>query len=162
MPQNQSKDMGNDDQLFWAFTVMSAAEYNFPDPPLDQLGWLGLAQSIYNQLSNRWETRTCGGGVRWQIYQWSPGFNYKNTAANGGFFHLAARLALYTGNDTYAQKAEEVFDWLEYTSPLMSEDFQIFDGTDVLKNCSDVDHTPWSYNYGIMIGGAAYVSSTLD
>lgn len=158
MPANQSKDLGNDDQLFWGFTVMSAAEYNFPNPPADQLGWLGLAQSIFNQLSTRWDQQTCGGGVRWQMYQWLPGYNYKNMASNGGFFQLGARLALYTGNASYAQKAEEVFDWLEYSSPLMDDKFKVFDGTDVLLNCTKADHSQWSYNYGIMIGGAAYVN----
>ncbi|KAF2680509.1 glycoside hydrolase family 76 protein [Lentithecium fluviatile CBS 122367] len=153
MPANQSKDLGNDDQLFWAFTVMSAAEYNFPNPPSEQLGWLGMAQSIFNQLAGRWDNETCRGGIRWQIHPHLPGFDYKNMASNGGYFQLGARLALYTGNDTYAQKAEEMFDWLEYTSPLISQDFQVFDGSDVLK----ADHTQWSYNYGIMIGGAAYM-----
>jgi mannan endo-1,6-alpha-mannosidase len=53
MPANQSKAMRNDDRLFWAITVMSAAEYIFLSPPPDQIGWLGLAQSIYNQMSVR-------------------------------------------------------------------------------------------------------------
>jgi hypothetical protein len=158
MPANQSKDEGNDDQLFWAFTVMSAAEYDFPDPPENVPGWLALAQSIFNQLSGRWDVETCGGGVRWQIYPWLPGWNYKNLASNGGFFQLAARLALYTGNQTYADKAVEVFDWLENISPLVTKDYQINDGSDVLKKCADADHSQWTYNYGIMIGGAAYVS----
>lgn len=158
MPANQSKDEGNDDQLFWAFTLMSMAEYNFPPPPEGEPGYLALAQSIFNQLASRWEDQTCGGGVRWQIYQWLPGWNYKNLASNGGFFQLGARLALYTGNDTYAKKAEEIFEWLENTSPLITQDYQIYDGSDTLINCSKADQTQWSYNYGIMIGGAAYVS----
>lgn len=157
MPANQSKDEGNDDQLFWAFTVMSAAEYNFPNPPDNVPGWLALAQSIFNQLNTRWETATCGGGTRWQIYQWLPGYDYKNLASNGGFFQLSARLALYTGNDTYAQKAVEIYDWLANTSPLISKDYHVYDGSDAKKNCSDADHSQWTYNYGIMIGGAAYV-----
>lgn len=33
MPQNQTKDLGNDDQIFWGFAAMTAAEYNFPNPP---------------------------------------------------------------------------------------------------------------------------------
>ncbi|KAF2634503.1 glycosyl hydrolase family 76 protein [Massarina eburnea CBS 473.64] len=157
MPANQSKDEGNDDQLFWAFTVMSAAEYNFPNPPDNVPGWLALAQSIFNQLVDRWEPATCGGGVRWQIYQWLPGWNYKNLASNGGFFQLGARLALYTGNDTYAQKAVEIYDWLANTVPLITPDYKVYDGTDVLKNCTDYDRNQWTYNYGILIGGCAYM-----
>ncbi|KAF1953452.1 glycosyl hydrolase family 76 protein [Byssothecium circinans] len=157
MPANQSKDEGNDDQLFWAFTAMSAAEYNFPNPPDNVPGWLALAQSVFNQLSDRWENRVCGGGLRWQIYQWLPGWDYKNLASNGGFFQLGARLALYTGNDTYAQKAIEVYDWMSNTVPLITKDYHVFDGLDALKNCSEPDRSQWTYNYGIMIGGAAYM-----
>ena len=32
MPTNQTATEGNDDQVFWAFAAMSAAETNFPDP----------------------------------------------------------------------------------------------------------------------------------
>ncbi|KAF2107771.1 glycosyl hydrolase-like protein [Lophiotrema nucula] len=156
MPANQSKDEGNDDQLFWAFAVMSAAELGFEDPSGDQPGWLALAQSVMNQLISRWDPETCNGGLRWQIYQWIGGYNYKNTAANGGMFQLGARLAKYTGNATYAEWAEKAFDWL-VQSPLLTKDWQVYDGSDVLKSCSDADQLQWTYNYGILIGGAAYM-----
>ena len=161
MPSNQSKDEGNDDQLFWAFTVMSAAELNFPNPPPGTPGWLALAQSVMNQLITRFQLELdqhiCNGGLRWQIYPYLDGWNYKNTASNGGMFQLGARLAAYTGNATYAEWAERAFEWL-VGSPLVSGDGRVFDGTDVLEGCVDADHTQWTYNYGIMIGGAAYVS----
>lgn len=137
---------------------MSAAEYNFPNPPDGMPGWLALAQSVFNQLVTRWDPAHCGGGLRWQIYPWLQGYNYKNLASNGGMFHLGARLAHYTGNDSYAKKAEEVFDWLDHTSPLLTSDWQVYDGSDIGLNCSRADQTQWTYNYGIMIGGAAYVS----
>ncbi|KAF2015654.1 glycoside hydrolase family 76 protein [Aaosphaeria arxii CBS 175.79] len=160
MPANQSKDEGNDDQLFWAFSVMSAVELNFPNPPDDKPGWLAVAQSVMNQLIGRYQIEeegdVCGGGLRWQIYQWLGGYNYKNTAANGGMFQLGARLAKYTGNATYAEWAEKAFDWMA-KSPLMTSDWKVYDGTDVLKGCQSADQTQWSYNYGIMIGGAAYM-----
>ena len=156
MPTNQSKDEGNDDQLFWAFTVMSAAEVGFPNPPAGKPGWLALAQSVMNQLNERWDDQTCNGGLRWQIWPYIAGYNYKNTAANGGMFQLAARLAKYTGNTTYADWAERSWEWLA-KSPMLPGDGQVYDGTDVLKQCSSPDRTPWTYNYGIMIGGAAYV-----
>lgn len=158
MPSNQSKDEGNDDQLFWAFTLMSAAENNFPSPPDGTPGWLALSQSIWNQLATRWEAATCGGGVRWQIYQWLPGWTYKNLASNGGYFQLSARLALFTGNETYAKRAEEIFDWLQDTSPLVTHDYVVYDGAPTGDNCTTPDKNQWTYNYGIMIGGAAYVS----
>ncbi|KAF2264122.1 putative cell wall glycosyl hydrolase Dfg5 [Lojkania enalia] len=156
MPSNQSKDEGNDDQLFWAFSVMSATELNFPDPPEGTPGWLAVAQSVFNQLVSRWSTAECNGGLRWQIYQWLDGYNYKNMASNGGMFQLGARLAKYTGNDTYAKYAEMAFDWL-IQSPLLTTDWQVYDGTDVLKGCKDADQMQWTYNYGIIVGGAAYM-----
>jgi mannan endo-1,6-alpha-mannosidase len=33
MPKAQVLNEGNDDQGFWGLAVMSAAEYNFPNPP---------------------------------------------------------------------------------------------------------------------------------
>jgi 3-methylcrotonyl-CoA carboxylase beta subunit len=38
-------------------------------------------------------------------------------------------------------------------------DGQVYDGTSITTNppCHDADQTPWTYNYGIMIAGAAYV-----
>lgn len=160
MPSNQSKDEGNDDQLFWAFTVMSATEVGFPDPPADQPQWLALAQSVFNQLTTRWDTTLCAGGLPWQIYTWNKGYDYKNLAANGGLFQLGARLAKYTGNQTYADWANKAYDWLA-SSPLITNDLQVYDGSNSLKNCTDVDRLQWTYNYGIMIGGAAYVCLSL-
>jgi predicted alpha-1,6-mannanase (GH76 family) len=95
-----------------------------------------------------------------QIFSWLDGFHYKNTASNGGFFHLGARLAMYTKNDTYAKWAEKVFDWMS-ASPLLDDDGRVNDGTSMKTQpmCKDADHTQWTYNYGIMIAGAAYVSS---
>jgi hypothetical protein len=158
LPVAQAKDIGNDDQLFWAFTAMSAAELNFPDPPAGQPGWLELAQSVMNQLIRRYDTDppACKGGLRWQNLIWHPGFEYKNTAANGGMFQLGIRLAKYTGNRTYEKYALQTFDWM-MSSPLIDDDFRVNDGTNADLGCIDADHTQWTYNYGIMIGGAAYV-----
>jgi 3-methylcrotonyl-CoA carboxylase beta subunit len=156
MPANQSKNEGNDDQVFWAFSMIAAAEYKLPDPPQGQPGWLAMTQSVFNQFVNRFNKEvadgTCGGGMRWQIYPWLNGWTYKNTASNGGLFHLGARLAMYTKNEAY--------DWMAQ-SPLLPGDGQVNDGTDVTTNppCKDADHTQWTYNYGMLIAGAAYVRS---
>ncbi|KAF2703785.1 glycoside hydrolase family 76 protein [Pleomassaria siparia CBS 279.74] len=157
LPDRWMFDIGNDDQLFWAFTVMSAAELGFPDPKPGQPGWLALAQSVMNQLIRRYDTDApaCRGGLRWQNQVVKAGWNYKNTAANGGMFQLGMRLAKYTGNKTYSDYANKVFDWM-LQSPLIEDDFKINDGTDVTKGCVEADHTQWTYNYGIMIGGSAY------
>ncbi|KAI5309257.1 hydrolase 76 protein, partial [Ascosphaera atra] len=108
-PMNQSHNLGNDDQAFWAMAALSAAENKFPDPPKDQPQWLALAQAVFNEQVQDWEKRedTCGGGLMWQIFEYNPGYNYKNAISNGCFFNIASRLAMYTKNDTYAHWAEK-------------------------------------------------------
>ncbi|KAH0538343.1 hypothetical protein FGG08_005038 [Glutinoglossum americanum] len=159
MPPNQTKDEGNDDQAFWAFAAMSAAENKFPDPPSNGPQWLALAQAVFNLQTSRWDNTTCGGGLRWQIFPFNNGYNYKNSISNGCFFNLAARLARYTGNETYAQWANTMWDWT-VGSPLMGKDggkpnYAIYDGSDVLKNCTDADLIRWTYNAGVFLHGAA-------
>lgn len=77
MPRNQTRTEGNDDQGFWGLSVMSAAEYNFPNPPADKPQWLGLAQAVFNTQASRWDTEYCDGGLRWQIFTWNNGYDYK-------------------------------------------------------------------------------------
>jgi mannan endo-1,6-alpha-mannosidase len=77
MPRNQTRTEGNDDQGFWGLSVMSAAEYNFPNPPADKPQWLGLAQAVFNTQAARWDTEYCKGGLRWQIFTWNNGYDYK-------------------------------------------------------------------------------------
>jgi mannan endo-1,6-alpha-mannosidase len=77
MPRNQTRTEGNDDQGFWGLSVMSAAEYNFPNPPPDQPQWLALAQAVFNTQAARWDTEYCQGGLRWQIFTWNNGYDYK-------------------------------------------------------------------------------------
>ncbi|KAF2141405.1 glycoside hydrolase family 76 protein [Aplosporella prunicola CBS 121167] len=161
MPVNQTKDEGNDDQVFWAFAALAAAEAGFPNPPSSQPQWLALAQAVFNGQTTRWDASTCGGGLRWQIFAFNAGYNYKNTIANGGYFQLAARLARYTGNSTYADWADRMFDWLLH-SPLVTispdgTSYQVNDGSGTLNNCSDADHLQWTYNYGTLIAGSAYM-----
>lgn len=117
MPANQTQDEGNDDQVFWGFAAMTAAELNYPAAGGGAPSWLSMAQAVFNTQANRWDTSTCGGGLRWQIYQLNSGYNYKNPAANGGFFQLAARLARYTGNQSY-------ITWAEKVSREIGEEFQ--------------------------------------
>ncbi|KAI9674599.1 MAG: hydrolase 76 protein [Trizodia sp. TS-e1964] len=154
MPPNQTSTEGNDDQSFWGFAAMSAAELKYPDPPSDQPQWLALAQAVFNSQALRWDNATCGGGLRWQISSFNNGYNYKNTISNGCFFNLAARLAKYTGNQTYALWADTMWDWISGTQ-LISSDYRFFDGSDVLKNCSDANHIQWTYNAGVFLLGAA-------
>jgi mannan endo-1,6-alpha-mannosidase len=103
---------GNDDQAFWAFAVMSALEYQFPEPDSVSATYLQVVESAFNSIVARWDTASCNGGLKWQIYPENDyGYNYKNSISNGATFALAARLARYTGNQTYADWAVKIWDW---------------------------------------------------
>ncbi|KAF2005219.1 glycoside hydrolase family 76 protein [Amniculicola lignicola CBS 123094] len=154
MPANQTKTLGNDDQAFWGMAAMSAAENKFPDPANGQPSWLSLAQAVFNTQAARWNPTSCGGGLKWQIFTFNNGYNYKNTISNGCFFNIAARLYKYTGNETYADWAEKVWEW-EMDIGLMSKDYHYFDGSDDQKNCTEINHIQWSYNAGVHMSGAA-------
>jgi mannan endo-1,6-alpha-mannosidase len=154
MTPNQTKTEGNDDQGFWGLAAMSAAEVNFPNPPTNQPQWLALAQAVFNTQAARWDDTSCGGGLRWQIFTFNNGYNYKNSISNGCFFNLAARLAKYTGNDTYAQWAEKTWDWVNAVD-LMDSSYYIYDGSDDTINCTRVNRIQWTYNAGAFLLGAA-------
>ncbi len=145
---------GNDDQAFWGLAAMSAAENKFPNPPDNQPQWLALAQAVFNSQALRWDEPTCGGGLKWQIFTFNNGYNYKNSISNGCFFQLAARLAMYTGNKTYAEWAARSYEWSERVG-LISPDYYIYDGSDDLINCTQLNHIQWSYNAGVYLLGAA-------
>lgn len=133
---------------------MSAAELSFPNPPADQPSWLGLAQAVFNLQASRWDDTSCGGGLRWQIFAWNKGYDYKNSISNGGFFQLAARLARYTKNDTYAYWADKTYNWIEST-PLFTSDYLIYDGAPIENNCTIASKLQWTYNIGTFLMGAA-------
>lgn len=164
MPPNQTRTMGNDDQGFWGLAAMSAAETRFRDPPEDEPQWLALAQSLFNQWASRWEEETCGGGLRWQIFTFNNGFNYKNSISNGCFFNMAARLARYTGNQTYADWAAKIFDWQESVG-LITAEYAVRDGLHILPGgnaCGNMDQNQWTYNAGIFLHGAAVMYNHTD
>lgn len=146
------KDEGNDDQAFWGFATMSAAEKNLSSPSSD-LTWIDLTQNLWNTQVNRWDESSCGGGLRWQIFDFNKGYDYKNSVSNSAFFQLSARLARFTGNQTYADWANKSYNWI-VQSGLVDPDYRVFDGLDS-KNCQKIDHKEWTYNNAIIMYGAA-------
>lgn len=159
MPSNQTTTEGNDDQGFWGVTVMAAAEKNFTNPGDDQPQWLYLAQAVFNTMAARWDSTHCQGGLRWQIYTWNNGYNYKNTVSNGCLFMLAARLARFTGNESYTEWAGKVWDWVELHQFVKTSDdvYPVYDGGYIEDNCSDVVSLEWTYNSGLYMAGAAFM-----
>ncbi|KAH8746376.1 cell wall glycosyl hydrolase [Diaporthe sp. PMI_573] len=160
MPENQTLTEGNDDQGFWAMAAMTAAETNFKNPNSTKDGgfeWLASVQAVFNEYVWRWEASddVCGGGLRWQIFTFNTGYTYKNTISNGCFFNIAARLALYTGNESYSDWANTVYDWMDDVG-FIDGDFNVYDGADSKDGkCSNPDRAQWTYNAGIFMYGAA-------
>lgn len=152
-PLNETLSLGNDDQAFWGMAALTAAESKFPNPPPDQPQWLPLAQAVWNRQMPRWDTQYCNGGLRWQFFPTNAGYNYKNTISNGCFFNMGARLGKYTGNQTYLDWAERVWDW-STSSGLISDDYRLFDGMGV-DNCSAIAPLQWTYNLGVYMHGVA-------
>ena len=160
VPLNQSTTEGNDDQAFWGIAVLQATERNFTNPPADEphKQWLYLSQAVFNTMALRWDSADCGGGLRWQIFVWNSGYDYKNSVSNGALFHIAARLARYTGNETYVYWANKVFDWM-YEIGLISHGANMFvyDGASITNNCTKIVPYQWTYNAGLILAGAAYM-----
>lgn len=155
-PSNYSQYLGNDDQVFWGLAAMTAAELNFPQEN-NQPSWLSLAQGVFNTQAVRWDTSTCDGGLRWQIWPYQAGYNIKNAISNGGLFQLSARLARYTNNQTYSDWANKIWDW-SATTPLLKEStWTIADTTTTEAQCHDHGDLQWTYNYGTYLSGAAYM-----
>lgn len=156
MPTNQSMTEGNDDQGVWAMAIMQAVERNFTNT--GEHTWLYMSQAIFNVMKNRWDDTTCGGGLRWQIFTWNSGYNYKNSISNGCLFHLAARLYRFTGEDIYLETAEKVWNWMWDVGYITTNDgFVIYDGADDTENCTDLTMHKWSYTYGVFMSGCAYL-----
>src|SRR5690606_32208309 len=156
MPHNHTLTMGNDDQGFWGMSALLAAENKFPDPPPDKFQWLALAQGVWNTMNHpSRHDDECNGGLRWQVPMTNVGYDYKNSEcflkrlqnsshgltstlpaiANGCFFNIGARLSRYTGNDTYAKRAEKTWDWLWGVGYIDHEKWIVYDGAHIGDNC---------------------------
>jgi mannan endo-1,6-alpha-mannosidase len=157
---NQEFDEGNDDQSFWGFAAMSAAEKNYPAPE-GSYSWVQLVENLWNTQVYRWDTTSCGGGLKWQIYPANKGWDYKNSISNGAFFQLSARLARFTGNQTYLDWALKSYEWSTEIG-LIGPNYEVFDGTDDSTNCTGHSDVIWSYNTAVYLYGAAVLYNYTD
>ncbi|KAG5934542.1 hypothetical protein E4U53_000677 [Claviceps sorghi] len=159
MPAEHAVEEGNDDLFWWGSAALSAAERNFPQPDASLPSWLDLSINVFNQLAGRWDTKHCNGGLFWQIFASNyNGLKYKNSVSNGGFFQLAARLARATGNETYLNWAEKVWDWDAEVGFIDSQSYRIYDGAGIDSDCKTVNKKSFSYTTGIFLYGAAVMA----
>jgi mannan endo-1,6-alpha-mannosidase len=70
---------------------------------------------------------------------------------------MGARLARYTGNETYAKRAEQAWDWLVTKQYIDRETWNAYDGAHVETNCTDVNKATFSYNAAVLTQGAAFM-----
>jgi len=152
MPPNQTKTLGNSDQSAWAIAAMTAAETGFKKPEDGE--WVDLVKNVFDNQVARWDETACGGGLRWQIYSFNAGYDYKDSITTGAFFLLSARLAQFTGNATYSEWADKSFKWLQDVK-LLSDKYSVYDGTDTNTGCGTINHIQWSYPFGLLTEGAA-------
>lgn len=161
-PKNWSASMGNDDQAFWGFAALVAAETGFTNPATDtNVDWLALAQAVFNEQSSvdRRVNDTnvgsnCNGGLRWQVYRTNNGFDYINTIANACYFNIGARLARYTEDDMYYSMINSTWELLTRLSYIDAQG-NIYDGAHEEDNCTIINHAQFSYNAATLIQGAA-------
>ncbi|XP_014561378.1 glycoside hydrolase family 76 protein [Bipolaris victoriae FI3] len=159
MARNQTASMTNDDHCAWGQTAMSAAEFGFPKP--ENGSWVDAAISVFDVMTMRWSTEFCDGGLSMGIYSFQVGSSYKQTASNGNFFLLASRLARFTGNGTYTEWAEKIFDWA-HGKGFVTDDYQIYDGADGEQNCTEFNEVQFTYNHGLFTEGAAILYNITD
>ncbi|KAK1255332.1 hypothetical protein MKX08_009327 [Trichoderma sp. CBMAI-0020] len=150
LPLNQTMSEGNDDQGVWALAALSADENGLGS---GSPSWQELAKNVFNDFVLRWDSAHCGGGLRWQMAAFNKGYDWKNSASNGVFFDLAARLFLQTNNSTYSEWATKVFEW-EQKAGLISDSYQVFDGLQV-DSCSSVSKVQTSMNAALFLDGSA-------
>ncbi|KAM9905911.1 hypothetical protein OXX79_001870 [Metschnikowia pulcherrima] len=157
MPENQTVTEGNDDQGVWGLALMQAVERNFTNP--EDHSWLFFTQALFNTMNNRWNTSTCGGGLKWQIFTYLNGYYYKNSISNGALFSLAARLYRFTGEKFYLDVAEKVWEWMLGIGLIDTSDvvWHLHDGATEGTNCTQFTSWQWSYTYGIFLSGSAYL-----
>lgn len=165
MPTNATTQLGNEDQSTWALAAMTAAEMEFPKPK--DAEWVDYAVEVFNNQVERQEieaenaTVCGGGGLRWQIFPFNNGYSYKDAKSNGNFFLLASRLAKFTGNQTYSDWAEKSYNWAKEIG-LINEEYQVYDGTSMTSNCTQMDQLLWTYPNGIYTEGAATMANLVS
>jgi mannan endo-1,6-alpha-mannosidase len=159
MPPNYTNQIGNEEQGLWAMAAITAVETDLKSPSDEaDSQWLAVVENVFsNQAVERWNgsSEDCGGGLRWQIFMFNQGYDYKNSLSTGVLFNIAARLSRFTQNNTYADWAEKTWSWMESVGFL--DNGAIYDGANVQGNCSDINQKQFSHTAGVFIQGAAYM-----
>jgi mannan endo-1,6-alpha-mannosidase len=76
--------------------------------------------------------------------------------SNGLLFELSARLARYTNNKTYSDRADKIWKW-STKNLIDTDEWVISNNVDMEDDCKAPGIIQWSFNYGPYISGAAYM-----
>lgn len=68
---------------------------------------------------------------------------------------MGARLARYTGNETYAKTVEKTWDFVRRVK-YVDDNFNVYDGAH-LPTCADINKAQFSYNAAMLIQGSAFL-----
>jgi predicted alpha-1,6-mannanase (GH76 family) len=145
--QNASGNFLNgyyDDEGWWANAWIRAFDLT------GNTNFLNMAKTIFNDLTNGWDTTTagCSGGV-W----WNKTHTYKNAIPNELFLLAAIRLHQRTPGDTgplsYFYWATNEWAWFKASGMINAENL-INDG---LNGCQNNGETTWTYNQGVILAG---------
>lgn len=116
-----------------------------------------MSINVFNDMAARWDTKTCQGGLRWQIFPTNNGYDVKLCSSNTRFFDLSARLARYTGNKTYIDWADKTWDWMESINLLNNSTYTIFEGAHVQDDCKKPVKSEISADNAHFALGAAFL-----
>ncbi|KAL1799360.1 hypothetical protein ACET3X_003397 [Alternaria dauci] len=159
LPTNQTAKIFNEDQSLWALAAMAAAESDFPKP--ENKSWVEYAAEVFDAQVPRWDDETCNGGLRWAIFPFQAGYDYKNAASNGDFFLLAARLARFTGNETYFEWADKSFTWAQDIG-FISDSYNVYDGAETTDDCGEIAELQWTAHHAAYTEGSAIMQNITD
>ncbi|EFY93522.1 glycosyl hydrolase, putative [Metarhizium acridum CQMa 102] len=135
---------------------MAAAGRGFSDPPAGtKLAWVPMVEDVFNKLVARFDTESCGGGLRWQVPFANRGYEHKDALPDGLFFSLGARLARYTGNKTYAEWADRAWDWVEGIGFVDNQTHAVHHGAKTDSNCKRTSKAEITANNAIFVLGAS-------
>ncbi|KAL8364674.1 hypothetical protein RB595_003788 [Gaeumannomyces hyphopodioides] len=125
----------------------------------------GTAQNVFDVQAARFEFEekplgqnyNCGGGLHSDIDTRGIGFHRKDTLANTCFLNLGARLAKFTGNETYAKYSERVWDWLWNIEYVDHQTYAVYYGAPMNQNCASMAKQQYSGSAAWLTEGAAFM-----
>jgi predicted alpha-1,6-mannanase (GH76 family) len=137
-----------DDMGWWALGWVDAYDAT------NDSSYLSMAETIFSDITNGWDTTTCGGGLWWNTSE-----GYKNAIPNELFLLLAAKLANRTTGSTsagYLNWAQTEWNWFK-TSGMINPQNLVNDGLNISNpdGCVNNGAETYTYNQGVIVAGLA-------